>query len=142
MFHLYCCLLILFNTVVCADNTGSQTHDERIDLGLTESEKAEFLAEMRQMLGSIQGIMTGIGAKDRALIIKSAKYSGNRMARQTPDSVKKKTPALFKKLGGPTHMKFEELALRAEDDDMEDIAKLTGELMQNFLACHSTFKVK
>lgn len=134
-------IFLLVSPVVSAEKNTSNIHDKRISLGLTDLEKVEFLEEMRQMLISIQGIMTGLGTKDRALIIKSAKYSGNRMARETPDSVKKKTPALFKKLGGPTHMKFEELAVRAEDDDMDELAELTGELMKNCLACHSTFKV-
>ena len=118
-----------------------ENHDKRISLGFTAQEKAEFLSEMRQMLTSIQGVMTGIGANNRELIIKSSKYSGNRMARETPDSVKKKTPLAFKKLGAPTHMKFEELAIRAEDDDMETLAELAGDLMKNCLACHETFKV-
>lgn len=118
-----------------------ENHDKRISLGFTAEEKAEFLTEMRQMLTSIQGIMTGIGTNDRELIIKSAKYSGNRMARATPASIINKTPLSFKQIGGPTHMKFEELAIVAEDDDMETLAELTGELMKNCLACHATFKV-
>ncbi len=92
------------------------------------------------MLTSIQGIMTGIGSKDRALIIKSARYSGNRMARDTLESIKKKTPLAFKNIGGPTHMKFEELAILAEEDDMGTLAEFTGELMKNCLACHAMFK--
>ena len=118
-----------------------ENHDKRINLGFNAQEKAEFLTEMRQMLTSIQGIMTGIGTDNRALIIKSAKYSGNRMARATPKSIKKKTPLSFKEIGGPTHMKFEELAIRAEEDDMDTLAELTGDLMKNCLACHATFKV-
>ena len=65
--------------------------DDRISLGFTAAEKVVFLEEMRQMLVSIQGIMAGIGAEDRELIIKSARYSGNRMARETPESIKNKT---------------------------------------------------
>ena len=115
--------------------------DKRISLGLTAEEKAEFLTEMRQMLTSIQGIMTGIGTEDRALIIKSARYSGNRMARATPDSIKKKTPVSFEEIGGPTHMMFEELVIRAADEDMDMLAEFTGDLMKNCLACHAMFKV-
>lgn len=130
-----------FSGFVHAEEKPAEANDKRISLGFTAPEKAEFLAEMRQMLTSIQGIMTGIGTNDRDLIIKSARYSGNRMARATPDSVKKKTPPSFKAIGGPTHLKFEELVIRAEEDDMEMLAEFTGELMKNCLACHSTFKV-
>ena len=63
------------------------------------------------------------------------------MARETPQSVKKKTPPDFKKIGGPTHMKFEELAVRAEDDEMSELAALSADLMKNCLACHALFKV-
>ena len=114
--------------------------DKRINLNLTSIEKAEFLAEMRQMLNSIQGIVSGIGSNNSEQIIKAARYSGNRMARETPESIKKKTPMSFKEIGAPTHMMFEELVIRAETDDMESLAELTGELMKNCVACHAMFK--
>ncbi|CAA6819556.1 MAG: Unknown protein [uncultured Thiotrichaceae bacterium] len=117
-----------------------EAEDTRISLDLTKSEKVLFLTEMRQMLVSIQGILQGIGEDDRALIIKSAQYSGNRMARATPESIKKKTPSEFKELGGPTHMMFEELVIRAEDDDLESLTLLTSEILKNCVACHSQFK--
>ena len=115
--------------------------DKRQSLGLNSSEQAAFLTEMRQMLASIQGIISGIGAEDRELIIKSARASGNKMARATPDSIKQKTPTSFKEIGGPTHMMFEELVIRAEVDDMDMLASFTGELMQQCLACHALFKI-
>jgi hypothetical protein len=56
-------------------------------------------------------------------------------------SIQEKTPPEFKRLGGPTHMLFEELAIRAEDDDMISLAAFTGEIMNNCMACHAMFKV-
>jgi cytochrome c556 len=122
-------------------STANETKiDKRINLNLTSIEKSEFLAEMRQMLNSIQGIVSGIGSNNPEQIIKAARYSGNRMARETPESIKKKTPMSFKKIGAPTHMMFEELVIRAETDDMESLAELTGELMKKCVACHAMFK--
>ncbi len=95
---------------------------------------------MRQMLASIQGVISGIGKEDRDLIIKSARYSGNRMARETPESIKRKTPQSFKEIGGPTHMMFEELVIRADSDDMETLTLFTGELMKQCLTCHAMFR--
>jgi len=115
--------------------------DKRISLGLTPTEKAAFLSEMQQILKSIQGVISGIGNNDPEKIIKAARYSGNRMARATPKSIKEKIPDTFKKIGGPTHMMFEELALRAEMDDMESLIVFTGEIMQQCIACHARFKV-
>ena len=115
--------------------------DTRINLGFTLSEKAAFLSEMRQMLASIQGIIAGIGSDDPEQIIKAARYSGNRMARATPKSIKKKTPLAFKQIGGSIHMMFEEMVIRAETDDMDMLAEFTGKLMKQCLACHAMFKV-
>jgi len=130
--------LIVFSLSACA--VDIENPDNRINLRFSESEKSVFLSEMRQMLTSIQGIIAGIGEGEREQIIKSARYSGNRMARETPDSIKKKTPQSFKDIGGPTHMMFEELVIRAETDDMDTLASFTGELMKQCLACHARFK--
>ena len=130
---------LIFNSLpVAMAETG--VHDKRISLGLTPAEKVEFLKEMRQMLVSIQGIMAGMGEGNREKIIESARYSGNRMARATPGSITKKLPQSFKSIGGPTHMMFEELVIRAETDDMDMLAEFTGQLMQQCVACHNTFK--
>ncbi|SFV89356.1 hypothetical protein MNB_SUP05-SYMBIONT-5-1072 [hydrothermal vent metagenome] len=140
-FFLFCVLL----TTQVSANTANQ--DNRYRLNFNNEEKLEFLSEMRQMLTSIQQIMLGIGIGDKEMIIKAARYSGNRMARLTPESIKDKTPVSFKKIGGPTHMMFEELIINAEEsdekdaDDMQDLAALTGRLMQNCLACHEAFTV-
>jgi hypothetical protein len=119
-----------------------EAEDRRISLGFTEPEQSQFLGEMRQMLASIQGIIEGIATEDREKIIEAARYSGNRMARETPMSIKQKTPQSFKAIGGPTHMMFEELVIRAETDDMETLTAFTGELMKQCLRCHAMFKAR
>jgi cytochrome c556 len=114
--------------------------DLRHRLGMTPAERGEFLNEMRQMLTSIQGIIAGIGSEDRERIAEAARYSGNRMARATPDSLRQRLPGEFQEIGGPTHMLFEEIAIRAETDDMADLAVLTGQTLQQCLACHAMFR--
>jgi hypothetical protein len=93
------------------------------------------------MLLSIQQILEGIGASDRDKIAKAAKLSGNRMARATPASVRAKVPPSFQEIGGPTHMMFEELAMRADSDEMDMLASDTGKLMNQCIACHAKFRV-
>jgi hypothetical protein len=116
--------------------------DNRINLNLTAGERAVFLAEMRQMLGSIQGVVQGIGGSDRNRIAESARLSGNRMARATPVTVRAKLPQSFRDIGGPTHMMFEELAIRAETDDMDMLARDAGKLMNQCMICHAKFRVR
>jgi cytochrome c556 len=138
--YLFCALLTwgCCSTGIAAES--EEQFDARTSLHLTPSEKAEFLSEMRQMLASIQGIISGIAEENPDKIIQSARYSGNRMARATPESVKKKTPQAFKEIGGPTHMMFEELVIRAETDDMQTLTEITGHIMQQCLACHAIYR--
>jgi len=96
---------------------------------------------MRGMLESIQHILLGIGASDREMIAEYARRSGNRMARATPPSTRAKLPLSFQEIGGPTHMMFEELAIRAATDDMDMLATDTGSLMNQCMACHAAFRV-
>lgn len=116
--------------------------DNRIKLNLSPDERTEFLSEMRDMLGSVQGIMQGLGASDRDGIAAAARRSGNRMARATPNAVRVKLPQSFKDIGGPTHMMFEELAVRAETDDMDMLARDAGNLMNQCMTCHASFRVQ
>ncbi|MBT3309711.1 MAG: hypothetical protein HOL04_11525 [Gammaproteobacteria bacterium] len=131
---------LILSSSVFASSAPAQI-DARENLGFTDAEKVEFLSEMRQMLVSIQGVISGIAEENPEKIIQAAKYSGNRMARNTPMSIKRKTSASFKQIGGPTHMMFEELAIRAETDDMQTLTEFTGELMQQCVACHAIYKV-
>ena len=133
-------LLLVIGAMSSVHGQDAAPVDPRTSLGLTAAERIELLAEMRQMLGSIQGIIAGIGAEDRERIAEAARLSGNRMARATPDAVRAKLPAAFKEIGGPTHMLFEEIAVRAETDDMASLAELTGRLMHNCMACHARFR--
>lgn len=121
---------------------ASGSPDSRINLNLTPQERAVFLADMRGMLASIQGVMQGIGDSDRERIAAAARQSGNRMARATPASIRAKTPQSFRDIGGPTHMLFEELAVRAETDDMDSLARDAAKLMNQCMACHATFRVQ
>jgi hypothetical protein len=101
-------------------------------LGLESVERAEFLADLWQMLASIQGIVAGIAA--------AARLSGNRMAHAQPPPVRDKLPSEFKEIGEPTHLLFEEIVIRAETDDMASLAELTGRTRVNCMACHAKFR--
>ena len=56
--------------------------DTRIDLKFTTAERAIFLADMRNMLGSIQEILQGIGSSNREEIIEA-----NILLIQSPGSI-------------------------------------------------------
>jgi hypothetical protein len=68
------------------------------------------------------------------------------MARATSQSIKDKTPISFEKIGGPTYMMFETLAINAAEvdaddaDGMKDLAELTGKLMRHCLLINTKNK--
>lgn len=130
-------LLVAWSLACGADNAQP---DPRIDLGLRGADKVQFLSEMRQMLASIQGVLQGAAEGDREKIKEAARYSGMRMARATPGHVRASLPREFKQIGGPTHRMFEELVVRADTDEMEDLVEFTAELMQQCLTCHAQFR--
>jgi len=133
-------ILFLSFALLATASLADDALDTRTSLNLNEVEKNAFFSEMRQMLSSIQGVIMGIGTENRELIIQSARASGNRMARSTPESIRQKLPQSFKKLGAPTHLLFEELVIRADSDDMATLAEFTGQLMRQCLSCHTQFK--
>ena len=134
-------LFALGLAITSSGASAEQPADPRHDLGFTVQERAVFLADMRNMLASIQGVLLGIGENDRAVIAAAARESGNRMARATPASIRAKIPQSFKDIGGSTHLAFEELALRAETDEMDALARQTADVMQKCAACHAMFRV-
>ncbi|MFP4638863.1 MAG: hypothetical protein ACLFMY_00305 [Guyparkeria sp.] len=139
--HILLAGIVVFTPPLSSGVMADGPADSRIDLGFTPEEKATFLADMRMMLGSVQGILRGISEEDREAIAEAAQVSGNRMARGTPASIRDKTPPEFKAIGGPMHMTFEEIAIRAETDPLEDITAMTAEAMNQCMTCHAQFRV-
>lgn len=131
---------LLFLLLAAIHAEAAPIEDTRIRLGLTPAEQAEFLAEMREMLASIEGIVSGIATGDWERIAAAARHSGNRMAHATPASVRAKLPEAFKELGGPTHMMYEEIVIRAETDDMNGLTKLSSETLRQCTACQALFR--
>lgn len=136
---------VLLNLVTFMNTPASRADavDTRQSLGPTDAEQIAFLAEMRQMrqmLASIQGIVAGIDTEDREAIAAAARLSGNRMARATPAPVRAKLPQALEEIGGPTHLLFEETAIRAETEDMADLAILTDSTLEQCAACHTRFR--
>lgn len=125
-----------------AAHAGPEAVDHRYNLRFTPAEQARFLSEMREMLGSVQQIAEGLGSDDRALIAEAARRSGNRMARATPAAERAKLPPGFQALGAPTHLMFEELAIRAETDDLDQLASHLGRTMKQCVACHAAYRVR
>lgn len=122
-----------------ADNTT----DTRTLIKLSGSERALVLEEMRAFLNSVQQITQGLAEDDMQIVIQAARHSGKAAQGQVPESLKKKLPMQFKKQGGDTHMKFDQLAMDADDlGDTEHTLKQLSTLMKNCVACHAVYRIE
>ena len=117
------------------------TADERTTIELDAIERDFVLSEMRVFLQSIQEITYGLANDDMDLIATSAKKSGRNAQASTPPSLGGKLPPAFKKLGFNTHMRFDELALDADQlgDNEHTLTQLSA-LLKNCVSCHASFK--
>jgi len=101
--------------------------------------RAKVLAEMRQMLGSISGILRAVVANDMAAVEKAARLSG--MEEGADPEIRKRVPEAFLQLGLQTHKAFDELADRAKAGaTREEVIQRLAGLSNNCVACHAAYR--
>lgn len=117
--------------------------DGRQAIVLNADERNLILAEMRTMLGSVQGVVDGIANKDMKRVAQAARLSGSAAAAQVPAGLMSKLPLGFKQLGHTAHQGFDEIVVGAESGEPEDmlLARL-GERLNNCVACHATYRLE
>lgn len=119
-----------------------QSTDERITILLDDNERNLVLAEMRGFLFSIQQINQGLSANNMKLVAESARRSGKAAQGGVPGTLVGKLPIEFKKLGGDTHARFDQLAMDAEDlEDSNHTLEQLSNLMQNCVSCHAAYRI-
>lgn len=129
-----------FYKFIIQGSTAEST-DGRTEILLNDVERNLVLAEMRAFLNSVQQINQGISEDNMALVIESARKSGKAAQTGMPGTLVGKLPLQFKKLGGDTHEKFDELAMDAEDlGDRDHALEQLSTLMQNCVSCHATYR--
>ena len=120
---------------------AANSSDARELINLSASEKDIVLTEMRLFLTSTQQIIKGISEDDIELVASQAKKSGKAAQAEIPASLAKKLPAPFKKLGSDTHVKFDQIAMDAEDlGDSEHALSQLSVLLQNCTSCHELYR--
>lgn len=125
---------------------GGQTtggSDGRTAIVLEEDEKDLVLAEMRTMLDSVQGIVSGLSEEDMERVSKAAKASGMAIAGGVPPSLMGKLPLEFKQMGMGVHRGFDELSVSVQQELPPDmILGQLGEQLNSCVACHATYQIK
>jgi mono/diheme cytochrome c family protein len=121
---------------------AAESTDDRIVILLNDSERNLVLTEMREFLNSIQQINQGLSENDMTLVIKAARRSGKAAQASMPGTLVVKLPPGFKKLGGDTHTRFDQLAMDAQDlEDSSHTLQQLSLLMQNCVSCHAVYRI-
>ena len=87
-----------------------ESSDHRREILLAETERNLVLAEMRGIIGSLDGVLQGLTKSDRKQIEKSARASGMVMASEENAGLIAKLPMEFKQMGLGLHREFDSLA--------------------------------
>ncbi len=115
--------------------------DGRMAIQLNAGERDLVLTEMRLFLESIQQITRAITEDDMGPVIEYARKSGKAAQAEVPGTLVGKLPMQFKQLGSDTHVKFDQLAMDAEEfGDSAHALKQLSILMQNCTSCHATYR--
>ena len=118
------------------------TDDHRVELKMSESNRAFVMEEMRDFLESVQMINEGILSQNPEKVIKAGQRSGGSVIGHAPEGLLRSLPIGFKQLGFSTHDIFDEIASSAtENFEPKETQKQLNELLNNCVACHQSYKI-
>jgi hypothetical protein len=135
--------LALLGLVVLAwPAAGQAPTDTRQRVVLTAPARDKILAEMRDMLGALHGVLRALSAGDLAAGEKAARGAGMGVAADVRPEIRAQLPQPFLQLGMQTHRAFDALAdqLKAGASVEQALASLTV-LTGNCVACHATYRL-
>ncbi|MDQ1362300.1 MAG: hypothetical protein QG652_160 [Pseudomonadota bacterium] len=118
--------------------------DGRRAIMLAPAERDLVLAEMRNMLGSVQGILHAVNADDMPKVITYARASGMQAAADINPGLMAKLPLEFKQLGLGVHNGFDNLALIIEQNqaDREEIMQRLAVQLDSCVQCHASYRIE
>ena len=135
-------LLIVLASRFTGGSTIEGSADGRATIVVTPVERDLILAEMRGLLEAVQTIIVANNAGD----LNTVAMAGRKVGRMNMDpraaEFAAKLPMGFRKLGMDTHLRFDNLALDAEQfESTLHVSQQLGELTGNCVACHRAYRL-
>jgi len=116
--------------------------DGRTAVLLSPGERQKVLAEMRQLLEAVQGVLAALAEGDRARAAAAAEAVGMQATSTMDGVLMGKLPLPFKKMGFATHGGFDELAeLIRSGAPLAQVQARLAQTMENCIACHATYQL-
>ena len=116
--------------------------DRREVLVLSPMQREHVLAEMRALLGGVQGLLGALAADDMKAVAEIASPLGISMAGKAEDHLKGVLPQHFMQLGLMVHQDFDSIAALAESGgDNKAVLSELSRSMKKCQACHAHYQI-
>jgi len=122
--------------------TGS---DGRTEILLAPVERDQILAEMRQLLKAVDGVVRGLGESqpDLQAMQGVARAAGMEMAADVDPAIMAKLPLPFKQMGMSIHSDMDGLAdAIAQQETSQQILRRLSSMTARCTACHDMYRFK
>jgi len=133
---------IVLATMFVRGSTGVSS-DNRTAVIVNPAEKDLILAEMRVLLGAVQGTVSGLHTGNRAEMAKGLRAAGMAQAADVNPALMAKLPLAFKQSGMSVHADFDTLADAVEKgaSEKETLQRLDS-VLQRCVACHAGYRLE
>ena len=122
--------------------TSEASSDGRNAIVVAPAERDLVLEEMRSLLEAVQAIIVANNAGDLHAVAIASRKVGRANMEPTSIEMALRLPMEFRKLGMDTHLRFDQLALGAEQfESTEHVSQQLGELIGNCVACHRAYRL-
>ena len=116
----------------------------RTEIVLAPSERDQVLAEMRQLLKAVHGVVTGLG--DPAQGMKEAEQAtraaGMTMAADVDPALMMKLPGAFKQMGMSVHKDMDALAdAIAQKETPQEVLQRLSSITARCTTCHDLYRL-
>ncbi|HJT20836.1 MAG TPA: hypothetical protein VJ746_10220 [Nitrospira sp.] len=115
--------------------------DGRTEILLAQAERDQILAEMRQFLKGVQGIIRALNEQNANGIETAARAVGMGMAVDVEPALMMKLPLPFKQMGMSVHRDFDGLADGvAQDETAPQTLRRLSTIMSRCTTCHDLYR--
>lgn len=147
--HVIVSAIILFGALAACARASEEHKDERLASDMREAvmlsvlERDHVLAEMRQMLQSTEGVVSGLAAGDMAAVQSAAALAGRRAPTTVDQMLHAKFSKEFLSLGGAAHGGFDDIArLAAEGAGDKAVTAMLGGVLRACTSCHAAYRIE
>jgi hypothetical protein len=117
--------------------------DGRMEILLAPSERDQILAEMRQLLKGVDGVVRGLGEPqpDLKQMEEAARAVGMKMAVDTSPAIMAKLPLPFKQIGMSIHKDMDALAEAiVQKETPQQILQRLSSMTARCTTCHDLYR--